>query len=144
MSTKQIHVFISHSWSYSQHYDTLEKWTSKIHSRGQASLDLRNFSVPKNNPIDNANNDKELQEAIYNKIKLCHVIVIPTSMYTAYSKWIQKEIDGSKLYNKKILGVDYMGQVKTADVVTTNADKVVKWREDNVIDGIWELYQKIA
>ncbi len=37
-----------------------------------------------------------------------------------------------------------MSQVKTADVVTTNADKVVKWREDNVIDGIWELYQKIA
>jgi hypothetical protein len=66
-------------------------------------------------------------------------------MYTAYSKCIQKEIDGSKFYiTKKILGVDYMSQVKTADVVTTNADKVMKWREENVIDGIWELYQKIA
>ena len=26
MSTRQIHVFISHAWSYSEHYDTLEKW----------------------------------------------------------------------------------------------------------------------
>jgi hypothetical protein len=62
--TKQIHVFISHSWSYSQHYDTITKWIFKTHSRGQASFDLRNFSVPKNDPIHNAKNDTELQEAI--------------------------------------------------------------------------------
>jgi len=26
MSTHQIHVFISHSWAYSEHYDTLAEW----------------------------------------------------------------------------------------------------------------------
>ena len=29
MSTYQIHVFISHSWAYSGHYDTLEDWIFK-------------------------------------------------------------------------------------------------------------------
>ena len=46
MGTYQIHVFISHSWAYSGHYDTLEDWIFKKKWRqGQASLDLRNFSV---------------------------------------------------------------------------------------------------
>jgi len=26
MSARQIHIFISHSWSYSGHYDTLSDW----------------------------------------------------------------------------------------------------------------------
>ncbi len=38
MSTRQIHVFISHSWAYSNHYDTLSKWIfNKRWSVGQAS-----------------------------------------------------------------------------------------------------------
>ena len=69
MSTYQIHVFISHSWAYSGHYDTLEDWIFKRKwSQGQASLDLRDFSVPKNDPIHNASTDRALREAIYNQI----------------------------------------------------------------------------
>ncbi len=46
MSTKQIHVFISHAWAYSEDYDTLAKWIfEEKWSSGQASLDFRNYSV---------------------------------------------------------------------------------------------------
>ena len=52
MSTHQIHVFISHAWSYSNHYETLASWIfEKDWSVGQASLDFRDFSVPKDDPI---------------------------------------------------------------------------------------------
>ncbi len=95
MSTRQIHVFISHAWAYSEHYETLASWIfGEKWSVGQASLDFRNYSVPKNDPIHDADNDKQLKEAILKQIKMSHVIVIPTGMYTNYSKWIQKEIDG--------------------------------------------------
>lgn len=68
MSTKQIHVFISHAWAYSADYDTLESWIFKESwSSGQAKLDFRNFSVPKNDPIHNAINDAQLENAIFNK-----------------------------------------------------------------------------
>ena len=81
MSTYQIHVFISHSWAYSGHYDTLADWIFKKKWRqGQASLDLCDFSVPKNNPIHNASTDRALREAIYNQILRCRVIVIPLGM----------------------------------------------------------------
>jgi hypothetical protein len=104
MSTHQIHVFISHSWSYSGHYEKLAEWIFKGGWRvGRASLDFRDYSVPREDPIHNANNDRQLREAIYDKIGRSHVIVIPTGMYAEHSKWIQKEIDGAKFYRKPIL-----------------------------------------
>ena len=69
MSNHQIHVFISHSWTYESHYNTLSSWIFDEKWRsGQASLDFRNFSVPKDDPIHNARNDKQLRDAIFNQI----------------------------------------------------------------------------
>ncbi len=102
MSTHQIHVFISHSWNYSGVYETLASWIFEENwSVGQASLDFRNFSVPKNNPVHNAPTKKALTEAIFNQIRRSHVIVIPTGMYASHSSWIQKEIDGANIYSSQ-------------------------------------------
>ncbi len=47
VSTRQIHVFISHAWAHSGHYNTLADWIfNENWSVGQASLDFRNYSVP--------------------------------------------------------------------------------------------------
>ena len=141
MSTRQIHVFISHAWSYSGHYDTLASWIFKERwSVGQASLDFRDFSIPKDNPIHNVISTKALQDAIFNQIARSHVIVIPSGMYAAYSKWIQKEIIGAKQYNKPILAVNPWGQQKKAGVVLNNADDGVGWNKEPLINAIWQLY----
>lgn len=141
MSTRQIHVFISHAWAHSGHYDTLASWIfNENWSVGQASLDFRNFSIPKNDPIHNVASTHQLKVAIHNQIARSHVIVIPTGMYAAYSNWIQKEIEGSRQYAKPILAVNPWGQLKNAEVVTSNADQSVGWNKQSVINGIWNLY----
>lgn len=143
MSTHQIHVFISHSWAYSGHYATLSNWIFEQTWRvGQASLDLRNYSVPSSDPILNANTDKALREAIHRQICRSHVIVIPTGMYTHYSKWIGKEIDGAGIYGKPILAVDLRGAQRTASVVGQAASKCVAWNSKSVVGGIWDLYYR--
>jgi len=142
MSTKQIHVFISHAWAHSGHYDTLSDWIFNGNwSVGQASLDFRNYSVPKDDPIHDADNDKQLKEAIFKQIAMSHVIVIPTGMYANYSKWIKKEIKGSSDYDKPILAVNPWAQEKTSSVVTDAADKLVGWNKKTVVTGIWNLYK---
>lgn len=141
MSTRQIHVFISHAWSYSEHYDTLASWIfNERWSVGQASLDFRDYSVPKSNPIHSAGSTQQLRDAIFNQISRSHVVVIPSGMYANYSKWIQKEIDGAKGYKKPILAVNPWGQQKKSGVVLDNADEGVGWNKQSLINAIWKLY----
>jgi len=141
MSTRQIHVFISHAWSYSEHYETLENWIFQERwNVGQALLDFQDFSIPRSNPIHNATSSKALQDAIFNQIARSHVVVIPSGMYAAYSHWIQKEIDGSKAYNKPIVAVNPWGQQRKAGVVLSNADIGVGWNKQPLIEAIWQLY----
>ena len=142
MSTKQIHVFISHAWAHSGHYDTLSDWIfNQSWSVGQASLNFLNYSVPKDNPVHNANNDKQLKDALYSQISRSHVIVIPMGMYANYSKWIQKEIDGAAEYGKPILAVNPWAQERTSSVVGSVAGKKVGWNSNSVVGGVWELYK---
>lgn len=141
MSTRQIHIFISHAWAHSHHYDTLASWIfGENWSVGQASLDFRDYSVPKDDPIHNVQSTQALQDAIYNQISRSHVVVIPSGMYATDSKWIQKEIDGAKLYNKPILAVNPWGQERKAGVVLSNADDGVGWNKQPLINAIWKLY----
>ena len=141
MSTHQIHVFISHSWSYSGHYETLEDWIFNGNGRrGQASLVFRDYSVPKHDPIHDASSAQALRDAIFNQIRRCHVVVIPSGMYASYSKWIKKEIDGAQSYTKPILGVTPWGQERKSSVVATAAKETVGWNSKSVVNGIWRLY----
>jgi len=142
VSTHNIHIFISHSWSYSGHYDTLYSWIfGKSWSFGQASLKFSDYSVPKNDPIHTTGTDKDLENKIFNKIALSHVVVIPTGMYASYSKWIKKELDGAKKkYSKPVLAVNPWGQIRRSSVVQEAASKTVGWNSKSVVNGIWELY----
>lgn len=141
MSTRQIHVFISHAWAYSRHYETLASWIfDEPWSIGQASLDFRDYSVPKDDPIHNAQSTQALKNAIFNKILRSHVVIIPCGMYATYSRWIQKEIDGAKAYSKPILAVYPWGQDRNANVVLDNADHSVGWNKQPLVEAIWQLY----
>lgn len=73
---------------------------------------------------------------------MSHVIVIPSGMYASYSKWIRKEIEGAKTYQKPILAVNPWGQERRPGVVMSNSDIAVGWNKKPVIDGIWTLYTR--
>lgn len=133
-------VFISHSWTYSQHYDKLAEWIFEMPwELGQDPVSFYDVSVPKDNPIHNAPNADALRSAIYERIQFAHVVVIPTGMYASYSEWIQKEIEGARLYGKPILAVNPWAQEKKSAVVTEAANKLVGWSANSVINGIWHL-----
>jgi len=54
------HLFISHSWNYTDKYEGLLKLLDS-----DKSFSYSDYSVPKNSPIHNAKDDK----ALYNAIK---------------------------------------------------------------------------
>ncbi|MNU29711.1 hypothetical protein D3C71_181880 [compost metagenome] len=142
MSTRHVHVFISHSWLYPGHYETLEEWIFHRAWRfGQARLVFRNFSVPQDNPIEGARSDKQLRDAIHNQIARSHVVVVPLAMYAGRSRWVREEISGSGLYGKPVLGVRPRGQLRHPAAIGAATSMVVGWTAVSVVKGIWALYR---
>lgn len=143
MSVHRVHVFVSHSWAHSEHYERIHGWLfGKAWRFGQAGVVFKDYSVPKDDPIHDAPNALALEAAIYRRISRCHVVVIPTGMYATCSEWIQKEIAGAKQYSKPILAVNPWGQIRKASVVQAAATEVVGWKRDRVVNGVWNLYYR--
>lgn len=136
-----MNVFISHSWSYSEHYDRLagwifdETWLTNQNQR----VRFLNTSVPKDNPIHYTENTAALRDAIYQRISSSHVLVIPTGMYASYSTWIKKELDGANEFRKPILAVDPWGQQRSSSVVSGAARETVGWNKQSIINSVWRL-----
>ena len=132
---KTRNIFISHSWAYGDAYDKLCNLLNAA-----PAFSYRNYSVPRDDPIHNASNDKALYEAIRNQITLCHVVVIMAGVYATYSKWISKEIQIAKGdFNKPLLAVRPWGNTKVSTIVRNNADMLVNWNTTSIVSAIREL-----
>ncbi len=137
----EINVFISHSWNYTEHYETLRKW---IFEENCGPVNFCDYSIPKDDPIHNARTSDELKDRIFAEIQKSDVVVIPTGVYVTYSKWIKKEIDGAKEYNRPILAVSLWGSDRKSSKVQSAADEMVGWKKDSVVEGICSLHAKLT
>ncbi len=126
-------LFISHSWSYS---DAYEKLNILLQNQG---LDYYNHSIPFNDPIHTSGKDKELEIAIEGKIRGTSCVLILAGVYASYSKWINKEIQIAKAYNKPIIAIEPWGAERTSLVVKNNADIIVKWQGSSIVKAIYNL-----
>ena len=134
---KTYNIFISHSWTYGDAYDKLVKMLDN-----EPRFSYRNYSVPKDSPIHNAANERELLEAIKERMQFCDVIVILAGVYSSYSKWINKEIQlANKGFAKPkpIVAVQPWGAEKTSQIVKDNASKIVEWNASPIASAIREL-----
>jgi len=131
-------LFISHSWNYSDAYEKLIKLLDE-----KSYFDYKNHSVPSTKPIVTATGtDKELYAAIKNKIQGTNVVIILAGVYASYSNWIDNEIYIAKnefYLPKPILAIEPWGSEKTSKKVKDNADLIVKWNTNSIVDAIKEL-----
>ena len=130
-------LFISHSWAYS---DAYEKVTKLLDDK--AYFSYNNHSVPKNDPIHNAQYDYQLYDAIKRKVSGTHVILIMAGVYSSYSKWIDKEIKIAQtefVTPKPIIAIEPWGSEKTSRKVKDAADIVVGWNTDSIVKAIRNL-----
>lgn len=126
------HIFISHAWDYSDHYETIKKW---INSDFYLSKHWSDYSIPVYNPVD-AHSKRELKQKITNKIIPSNVVIILAGMYATYSEWIDYEIDEAVRMNKYIIGVKPWGQERIPRKIQDNADIMVGWNSSSVINAI--------
>lgn len=124
-------IFISHSWSYGDQYNSL---VGLLNSNPYFSY--KNYSVPKDDPIHNANNAYQLKEAIRRQMQPASCVLILAGVYANYSKWINIEIGLAQEMRKKIIAIEYWGAEHTSSVVKNAADVVVRWNSGSIISAI--------
>lgn len=132
--SKTHNLFISHSWQYHNAYKGL---CDLLDNRSY--FYYQNYSVPKDDPVHTNGTDKELITAIYNRLRLCHVVLIPGGVYASYSKWIKKEIliaNQSFIIPKPIIGIRPWGQANISTAVRDNAVEIVNWNTESIVAAI--------
>lgn len=130
---KKYNIFISHSWTYGEHYERLINFLDS-----DRNFIYKDYSVPKDDPIHNAKDTKKLREAIERKIKPASVILILAGVYASYSTWIQIEIDIAKKYGKPIIAIELWGAEKTSCAAKEAANQIVGWNSASIIEAIKE------
>lgn len=127
-------LFISHSWSYGDAYDRLSAML-----RAAPRFEYKDYSVPKDNPIHNANNAAQLRSAIQAQMKPASVVLIMAGKYATYSKWINEEIALAKngfFYEKPLLAITPWGAQQISSTVRDAADEIVGWNTASIVAAI--------
>ena len=133
---KQYHLFISHSWTHSDHYKGL------VNLLDQASgFQYTNFSIPKDDPA-HVGSKKELSRAIIDQMESCGILLVLAGVYATYSKWIEKEMNiarSSFPAPKPILAIKPFGGSSISKEVRAKAKLIVNWETKSIVDAIKEL-----
>lgn len=124
-------IFISHSWGYDGAYESVAGFFDE-----HPYFYWRDYSVPKDDPIHQARNDAELELALSNRIARASCVVVLGGVYSSYSKWIAREIKLAKAWKKPIIGVRPWGADRMSALVQDNADIVVGWNSDSIVNAV--------
>lgn len=127
------HLFISHSWSYSERYNSM---VSLLENR--MYFNWKNYSVPETKAFGPMA-ISQMKEQLRNQIRPVNCVIIIGGMWTEYSDWIQFEMEFAEEIGKPILGVRPRGAQRMPIAVMEKANKVVAWNSDSIVDGIREI-----
>lgn len=130
-------IFISHAWKYTEHYNKVVQWLDEAKNEG--TLNWKNYSVPEHDPLIDPNSSAgktTLKNELKDQIKPASVVLVLAGMYVSYSDWIDFEIDTAVNSNKYIIGIEPWGQGRIPSKVSNNADVMVGWNKNSVINAI--------
>ena len=123
-------IFICHSWSYDTHYYQLENWLNEA-----PNFQWHNYSVPQHDSCKEVT-IQGLTDCILKQMRPAQCIVILAGMYASHSAWIDFEIDEAVRMGKTIIGVKPWGQERIPQKIQDNADIMVGWNQNSVVDAI--------
>lgn len=130
LEDKQYNVFISHSWTYDEHYKRVVDFLEEV-----PSLDWQNHSVPSTDPLPEEK-ASALRQSLKDQMRSASLVVVSAGMYSAYSRWIDTEIELARDMGKPIIGIIPEGQEKIPKNIEENCTEICRWRKASLIESI--------
>ncbi|UDC30815.1 hypothetical protein SB00094_02686 [Klebsiella variicola subsp. tropica] len=137
MTVKNYTAFVSHSWDYDKQ---LKNMKSLIEKKGTITIDYSEVTVDK--PI-NSENGAYIRKVLKNKIIKSDVFLVMAGMYTSYSDWMKWEIETAKENKIPIIAVKPRGAERIPVIIQDNADVIVGWNSDSIVNNIIEAIEKL-
>lgn len=137
MPIRRFNLFISHSWSYSENYNRLLNLLQR-----RRYFFFKDYSVPKDDPIHDADDDDQLRAAIYRQMSPCSAVLVLAGVYATHSRWIDEEIEIAQFgfdVAKPVIAIEPWGSERTSTRVKQAADKIVRWNTESIVSAIREL-----
>lgn len=126
-------IFISHAWSYDEHYWKIVQWFNDA-----PNFDWKNCSVPNHDSLPDKTS-RGLSNGMSRQISPAQIVLLLGGMYAAHSDWIDYEISEAKRMGKTIIGVVPWGQERIPLNVQAAAHKMVGWNSASVIQAVREF-----
>lgn len=123
-------LFISHAWSYDDHYWKLVEWFNNA-----PNFHWKNCSVPNHDSLPDKTS-RGLSEGMTRQLAIAQGVIILGGMYAAYSGWIDYEIREAKRMNKVIIGVRPWNATRVPLNVQDAATVMVNWNGASIIQAI--------
>lgn len=130
---KNYRLLISHSWSYPKHYSKIVEWLNNT-----SYFKWSNHSVSADDPFD-TRTKKELQEELTQQIQGCHAVIVVAGMYSAYSEWINYEIDEAIRMGKPIIGIKPWGNERIPWKIKNSSTALTGWNSTGLISAIRDV-----
>lgn len=129
-------LFISHSWDYGIHRDSLQKLLIANLTTREA---FRDSSAPKDHPIHSMN-DTQLIAELIDRIQKVGLLIVPAGVYVTHSKWIQVEMTIARSLGVPILAVQPYGAQRTSVVAMQGASHTVNWNGNSIVTAVRSLH----
>lgn len=128
--SREINVFISHSWD---HVEDLRNLRKLLKNRGYFNVEFK--EVPPDSPI-NSQNSEYVKRVLRKRIEDSNVVLGIAGMYASYSDWMDWELSIAISKGKKVVGVIPWGQERISQTVTKYSIENVRWNTESIVDAI--------
>ncbi len=127
---KEYKIFISHSWSYTEDLEALQKL---LNARGYFNVTF--LEATKKTPID-SENAAYVKTVLKARILQSDIVLALAGVYATHSDWMIWELETAKANNIPIVGVIPRGQERISTEVYSRSIVDVKWNTESIVDAI--------
>ncbi len=127
---KDYKIFISHSWSYTEDLEALQRL---LNSRGYFNVEF--LEATKKTPI-NSENAPYVKAVLKSKILKSDVVLALAAIYASHSDWMIWELETAKANNIPIIGVIPRGQERISTEVSSRSIIDVRWNTESIVEAI--------
>lgn len=127
---KDYKIFISHSWSYTEDLEALQKL---LNERGYFNVTF--LEASKKTPID-SENAVYVKTVLKARIVQSDIVLVLAGVYATHSDWMIWELETAKANNIPIIGVIPRGQERISTEVYTRSIIDVRWNTESIVDAI--------